>query len=109
MLYTLINLIFLIPAVVLLYLAARAKRKPRTSWPALLVTAFALVILTIVFDNIMIAADLFHYDETHTSGVLIGLMPIEDLAYVVCAFLALPAAWDLLGRGRPSEGTERTA
>ncbi|WP_404442261.1 lycopene cyclase domain-containing protein [Microbacterium marinum] len=62
--------------------------------------AAALVVLTAVFDNLMIAADLFTYPEHLISGIRIGLAPIEDFAYPVCAAFAVPAILTLL---RPRE------
>ena len=68
------------------------------------IAAGVLVALTAVFDNVMIAAELFDYPEHLISGVRIGLAPIEDFAYPVCAAFLLPALWTLLDRSpRPRE------
>lgn len=61
--------------------------------------AGVLVVLTAVFDNLMIAAGLFTYPPERISGVRIGLAPIEDFSYSVCAAFLVPAAFVLL-RGR---------
>jgi lycopene cyclase domain-containing protein len=63
--------------------------------------AAVLVVLTVVFDNLMIAADLFTYPEQHLSGLKIGLAPVEDLSYAVCAAFLVPAVFALLTR-RPA-------
>ncbi|GAA1849331.1 lycopene cyclase domain-containing protein [Microbacterium koreense] len=68
------------------------------------ITALVLIALTAVFDNIMIAADLFTYPDEHLSGIRIGLAPIEDLSYAVCAAFLVPAIATLLAR-RPREET----
>ncbi len=60
------------------------------------IAAVVLVLLTAVFDNVMIAADLFTYPEEHLSGIRIGLAPIEDFAYPVCAAFLVPAVFCLL-------------
>jgi len=60
------------------------------------VAALLLVILTAVFDNLMIAADLFTYPEHDISGIRIGLAPIEDFSYPICAAFLVPAVWTLL-------------
>ncbi len=62
------------------------------------VTAVILVVLTIVFDNIMIAAGLFTYPDHLISGIRLGLAPIEDLSYPVVAAFTLPAVVELLRR-----------
>jgi lycopene cyclase domain-containing protein len=60
------------------------------------IAAAVLVALTAVFDNIMIAAGLFTYPAEQISGVRIGLAPIEDFSYAVCAAFLIPALFTLL-------------
>ncbi|MDN3494710.1 lycopene cyclase domain-containing protein [Planococcus sp. APC 4015] len=62
------------------------------------VTAGVLLLLTAIFDNVMIAAELFTYPEEHLSGVKIGLAPIEDFSYALCAAFLVPAVHTLLER-----------
>ena len=78
----------LVPALVLAALGWRSGRVSRT---ALALTAVVMIGLTIVFDNLMISVGLFTYAEDLISGIVLGVMPIEDLAYTVFAVLALPA------------------
>ncbi|MFC8598645.1 lycopene cyclase domain-containing protein [Isoptericola sp. NPDC057191] len=68
-------------------------------WATTTVTAVVLVALTVVFDSLMIAADLFRYDESALLGVRVWLTPVEDLAWPVVAALLLPALWALVGTG----------
>lgn len=65
------------------------------------VTAGVLLFLTAIFDNVMIAVELFTYPDEHLSGVKIGLAPIEDFSYALCAAFLVPAVHTLLQR-RPS-------
>jgi lycopene cyclase domain-containing protein len=60
------------------------------------VSAVALVLLTAVFDNVMIAAGLFTYPPGQISGLRIGLAPLEDFSYPVCAAFLVPAVFTLL-------------
>lgn len=60
--------------------------------------AALLVLLTAVFDNLMIAAGLFTYPPEHLSGLRVGLAPLEDFAYPVCAAFGVPALYELLPR-----------
>ncbi|WES65067.1 lycopene cyclase domain-containing protein [Microbacter sp. GSS18] len=60
------------------------------------VAAVVLVGLTAVFDNAMIAAGLFTYPAEHLSGLRIGLAPLEDFSYPVCAAFLVPAVFSLL-------------
>ncbi|MFW6599348.1 lycopene cyclase domain-containing protein [Propionibacteriaceae bacterium Y2011] len=68
--------------------------------PALLLTALVLVVLTAVFDNVMIAVGLFAYAEEHISGWRIGLAPVEDFAYPIAGLLLLTSLQHLLRRRR---------
>ncbi|QIG40316.1 lycopene cyclase domain-containing protein [Microbacterium sp. 4R-513] len=60
------------------------------------IAAAVLVVLTAVFDNLMIAAGLFAYPAEHISGLRIGMAPLEDFAYPVCAAFLVPAVFVLL-------------
>lgn len=107
MTYALIIVPFALLAVVVVAAAAVRVRRPRVGrrLAASAVTAVILVLLTIVFDNLMIAAGLFTYPEHRISGIRVGLAPVEDLAYPVVAAFLLPAIADLLRR----PGNVRTA
>lgn len=87
-------------AIVTLVVTLATVRRPRFAermrWSA--VAAVVLVLLTAVFDNVMIAVGLFTYPETHLSGIRIGLAPIEDFSYPVCAAFLVPALATLLER-----------
>ena len=67
--------------------------------------AAVLLVLTAVFDNIMIAAGLFTYPPEHLSGLRIGLAPLEDFSYPLCAAFLVPAVFTLLSRSRTRERT----
>ena len=65
--------------------------------------AIVLMLLTAVFDNVMIAAGLFTYPPEHLSGARIGLAPLEDFSYPLCAAFLVPALYTLLDRRRNPE------
>ena len=56
-----------------------------------------MLVLTAVFDNLMIYVGLFDYGQHTLTGVRIGLAPIEDFFYPVCAVLFVSGLWWLLG------------
>ena len=91
MTYLGLGLLFVAAAVGVLLLAWGSVRPPRRWWLATTVTVVALVALTVVFDSVMIAADLFRFDEAALTGLRLGLAPVEDLAWPVAAGLGLPA------------------
>ena len=94
--YLLLSACFLLAAFVLALLLRR--RGSSVSWPAIAFTAAALLVLTAVFDSLMIGAGLFAYEPSLISGAQIGLAPLEDFAYPIAAAIALPALWTLLTR-----------
>jgi len=93
MTYWLLNAIFLAPVLVIGLLATR-----RLRWPALGLTAAVVLVMTAVFDNIMIAVGLVDYAPDLISGAFVGIAPLEDFAYAIAAIVALPSLWVLLGR-----------
>lgn len=58
-----------------------------------LVTLGAILLLTLVFDNLMILANLFSYNPEKLLGIYLYKAPIEDFFYVVLAVLIVPALW----------------
>ncbi|WP_137845094.1 lycopene cyclase domain-containing protein [Microbacterium sp. 2FI] len=104
MTYALIVLPFAaVTAVIVLATARRPAFARRMAASAL--AAVALVILTAIFDNVMIAAGLFTYPAEHLSGLRIGLAPIEDFSYAVCAAFLVPAVYTLLAPRTITEPT----
>jgi lycopene cyclase domain-containing protein len=97
MTYWLLNAVFLAPVIVVAVLAAR-----RVRWAAIGLTAALLLVMTAVFDNIMIGVGLVDYDPRFISGVFIGIAPLEDFAYALAAIVGLPSVWHLLARRSPS-------
>ena len=52
-----------------------------------------LLVLTAIFDNVMIWAALVGYGEEQRLGLQLGLVPVEDFFYPVFAALVIPALW----------------
>ena len=100
MTYVLLNAVFLAVAA-LVAAVAMARRLISACFVAAVAVALGLtLLLTAVFDNLMIGAGLFRYDPAHISGLFIGLAPIEDFAYPLAAAVLLPALWVLSGGTR---------
>jgi lycopene cyclase domain-containing protein len=91
---------FLLLAAAVLAAAVVLRRPTRPWWLATGVTVAALLVLTVVFDNLMIAADLFRFGDEHLSGARLGRAPVEDLAWPLAAGLGLPALALLAGDER---------
>lgn len=107
MTYAVISVPFLVVGVVAAVLAAgalpAAARRPR--WIATGIAGLVLLVLTAVFDTVMIAAGFFGYADGTRLGPAIGLAPIEDFAYPVVAVLVVPAVWTL-ARARARRGAD---
>ena len=100
MTYTVLALVFLALAAAGSVAAAFvARRRPEIG--AVVIALAALLLLTAVFDTIMIGVGFFTYADAHLLGVRIGLAPIEDFAYPLAGVILLPAIWTLLRTRHP--------
>jgi len=98
--YWQLNAIFLV-AVAVTGCLALAKSRRSMPWLPIAGALGILLLVTAVFDNVMIGVGLVGYDATKISGAYIGIAPLEDFAYAVAAAVLLPSLWLLLpGRSR---------
>lgn len=89
--YLVLNLI----VIVIVVIALRVKfKKPSKPW---MLTFFSLMILTAIFDNVIINLGIVAYDETKLLGAYLGSAPIEDFFYAVLAAVLMPVLWNKLG------------
>lgn len=87
--YTVLNLIILLIVVSLV-------RPWRKDYPlkAAALTAVALVVLTLIFDNVIILARIVAYNPSYILGLKLGAAPVEDFAYSFVAALFIPYLWN---------------
>ena len=99
--YWQLNALFL-AAVAVVGCLALAKSRRAMPWLPIVGTLgillLVLLLVTAVFDNVMIAIGLVGYDAAKISGAFIGIAPLEDFAYAVAAAVLLPSLWLLLPR-----------
>jgi lycopene cyclase domain-containing protein len=84
----------------------------RTAVVTALVAGAALLVMTIVFDNVIVTLRIVAYDPSLISGAKIGAIPVEDLAYSLAAIVLLPSLWVLFDRTAPrdrEDARDRTA
>lgn len=108
MTYLLLNLPFLGVVAVVALAAVLTRRGPRWRWVGL--TAVVVLVLTAVFDNVLVGTGIVAYDRELISGVFVGVAPIEDFAYAIAAIVLLPSLWHLLAprpRARPRPASSR--
>ncbi len=85
--YLILNLVFIAVVCIIFGIALRRPSK------ALAVTFVVLLILTAVFDNLIVGLSIVGYDPAKILGIYIGNAPIEDFMYAVLAVLLVPAVW----------------
>ncbi|TPW77695.1 lycopene cyclase domain-containing protein [Schumannella soli] len=109
MTYWALNAFFLGAILIVVIAALLARRTPR--WRALAITAVVLLVMTALFDNVMIAVGLVGYDPARISGAKLGIAPLEDFSYAIAAVVLLPVLWHLLprsaSRATPHEGSRQ--
>jgi lycopene cyclase domain-containing protein len=88
--YLILNLIFVAVSLLALLLV------PKNRWPAYLVGLVPMLILTAIFDNAIVASGIVAYDPSKISGVMIGVVPIEDFAYTIAAVAIVPSVWSAM-------------
>ena len=101
MTYWALNAIFLGVVALVAVAAVITRRAPR--WLNVGLTAGVLLVMTAVFDNVMIGIGLVGYNADLISGVFVGIAPLEDFAYAVAAVILLPALWTLLPTRQSTE------
>lgn len=90
MTYLLLNLVFLITLI--LFLPKKIGRIPRAWW----ITLGGVVLLTAIFDPLIIYFDIVAYDETKILGLKLFGAPIEDFFYALYAVCLIPLVWNRL-------------
>lgn len=89
--YLLLNLAFMLAALVILRFKLGKPSRP------IIITLIALLLLTAVFDNVLIGLSFIAYDTSKLLGIYIGNAPIEDFMYAILAVMLVPAVWHKLG------------
>lgn len=93
--YLMLNLVYM--AVVLVTLKLLGVWGWNSTMTILLVM---LIILTAVFDSLIISAGIVDYDPAKILGLKIGLAPIEDFVYSLVVVVLIPAIWNKLEASR---------
>ena len=87
--YLIVNLIFIAVAAVVFFLF-----KGAISYTRILIVMAGLLILTAIFDSILIHFNLFGYASNRILGVHLWLAPIEDFAYPIVAAIVVSLLWE---------------
>lgn len=92
--YLLVNVIFTLVLVVLF----RVRRRHMTK--AFFITLAALLILTAVFDSMIVGLNIVGYDKNLILGMYVGKAPIEDFFYAIMAVILVPRLWEMMEKKR---------
>jgi len=65
-----------------------------------LVILGSVIILTVVFDSVIVWSGIVEYSTSKILGVRVGFAPIEDFCYPLLAVLIIPALWERFERKR---------
>lgn len=90
--YLIVNVVFLLIVMLML------RVKPVLPSRAAMITLAMLLVLTAIFDSMIIAFDIVGYDQAQILGIYIGRAPIEDFFYALMAAIVVPTLWNSLGR-----------
>lgn len=90
MTYLLISLPFLAASV---WVWVRRRSGQSGQWQRLALVLTVLCVLTVIFDNLMVAVGLFDYAPGNNMGIFLGRVPVEDLFYPVFVSLMATALW----------------
>jgi len=94
MTYWLLNLAFLAVVALVAVASVVARRAPH--WRVVALVAIPVLILTAVFDNVLVGVGIVAYDPHRISGARLGVAPLEDFCYAIAAVVLLPCLWSLL-------------
>ncbi len=60
----------------------------------LFITGVVMLLLTLIFDNLIIGTGIVAYDQSKLSGIMLGFAPIEDFAYTLVALVLTPSLFE---------------
>lgn len=86
--YLILNIVFMIVVIALL------RMKPARPSKRTLITLVILLVMTAVFDSIIIALSIVDYNPDKILGLYIGFAPIEDFFYALFAVIVVPLIWN---------------
>jgi len=97
--YILLNILFLLAVLIMMRRILPATKRP---W---YLTLLILVVMTAVFDNIIIILGIVDYNPNKILGIYIYKAPIEDFFYALLAVYIVPALWRHYEKPTQTKGT----
>lgn len=88
--YLILNVLVMLAVAAVLYRCDFRALKTKK----LVIVVAVLLVLTAVFDSLIVGLDLVSYNLAHILGVYIGRAPIEDFSYTITAAIIVPLLWE---------------
>ncbi len=85
--YLILNSIFLL---IVLLVAIHLKWRPSK---VLLLTLIILLVMTAIFDSLIIHFKIVDYELSKILGIYVGEAPIEDFFYAIASVILAPTLW----------------
>lgn len=79
-------------------------RPTKAWWQMLLI----LLILTAIFDSIIVGSGIVGYNLDKILGLRLGFAPVEDFFYAVLAAIVVPTLWNLFDNKKESVKNNET-
>ena len=92
--YLILNVVFI--GLILVVFHRDLKRPTQTWW----LSFAALLLLTLIFDSLMLSLGFFSYDTSKLLGIYIAQAPIEDFFYAILAAIVAPLLWRRFGNDK---------
>lgn len=89
--YLIMNLVFLVSLI--MFLPKKLSKPGRAFW----ITLAVLLVLTAIFDPVIIGLGVVGYDESLILGLKLFGAPIEDFFYALYSACIVPLLWNKLG------------
>ena len=90
--YLALNIVFMVVVLAALGMARALSWDKYMTWLLVL-----LLVLTAIFDSLIIMAGIVDYNWSLLLGVTVGAAPIEDFFYAILVVLMVPMLWKRLG------------
>ena len=92
--YLILNLVATCTVVAVLILLSRKHKLTFKPWLAYIMAV--LLVLTAIFDSLIVWSSIVAYNPNYILGLYIGKAPLEDFFYSVVVVLLVPVTWQLL-------------
>jgi len=99
--YLILNVLFFLTLI--MFIPTKLTKPSKAWW----ITLVGLLILTAIFDPIMIHLDLFGYNEAKILGPSFFGAPIEDFFYAIYAAAVVPLIWNRVGEKDQEKKSEK--